>query len=205
MKNMRTIVEKGYDEGDYLSAYRLDKEIDSLPLAKSNIDRLMEHLSAGASILDLGCGPGIPFDEYLTENGLKLTGIDICRKHIDLARTNVPDAEFIRDDISGLKFEDQSFDAIISLYTIFHIPREEHKDLLLNIHRMLKDGGLALVTMGTEDEENVGEFIGSEMAWSSYTLDDNLRLVQDCSFQILHWDEEGPIPEHHLWILARKK
>jgi hypothetical protein len=80
---------------------------------------------------------------------------------------------------------------------------------MLNIRRILRDDGLMLVTMGTftEDETDIGGFIGSEMAWSSYSMEDNLRLVEDCGFVIGYWEEEGEmgIPEHHLWILAQKK
>lgn len=207
MKNMRGTVKRGYEEGDYVSAYRLDKRIDSFPLWKSNFGRLVKHLRAEAKILDLGCGPGIPFDRYLVEKGFDVTGVDTSQKHIEMARLNVPKANFIRDDISSANFARGSFDAVISLYTIFHIPREEHGELLQKIRRLLRDDGLILVTMGTEHEENVGEFIGSQMAWSSYSLDENLLLVERCGFSIIHWEEEGKkgYPEHHLWILARKE
>jgi cyclopropane fatty-acyl-phospholipid synthase-like methyltransferase len=130
-------------------------------------------------------------------------------KHIDMAREFVPNATFIQEEITEVDFSAGSFDAVLSLYTIFHIPRQEHRDLMLNIRRILRDDGLMLVTMGTitEDETDVGDFIGSEMAWSSYSMEDNLRLVEDCGFVIEYWEEEGEngIPEHHLWILARKK
>lgn len=209
MKEMRKIVERGYEEGDYLGTYRLDDGIDKYPLEKRNIDRLIELLPKGASILDLGCGPGIPFDKYLVENGYEVTGIDISQKHINFAKTQVPGATFIRADMSSVDFDEESYDAVISLYAIFHIPREEHRDLILSIHRMLKENGLTLLTLGTgtEDEGDVGDFIGSKMVWSSYSLDENLRIVKDCGFEIVHWEEEGKkgYPEHHLWVLARKK
>ncbi len=208
MKNMREIVKKGYEDGDYYRQYRLKEQMDSYPLEKKNIDRLMDMLPREAEILDLGCGSGVPFDRYLVQQGFRVTGVDFVQKHIDLAKKSVPDATFILGEISELDMAEKTFDAILSLYTIFHIPREEHKDLLLSIFRMLKRNGLILVTMGTvdEDKDEVGEFIGSRMAWSSYSLDENLRLIEDCGFDIVHWEEEGQLglPEHHLWILARK-
>ncbi|UCD92331.1 MAG: class I SAM-dependent methyltransferase [Methanobacteriota archaeon] len=205
---MREIVKRGYEEGDYRKKYRLKDRMDEYPLAKKNIDRMLELLPEGASILDLGCGPGIPFDKYLVESGYDVTGIDISQKHIDFAKDNVPDATFLKSDMSEVDLDEGSFHAVLSLYAIFHIPKEEHEDLFSKIFRTLKSSGLALVTLGTEleDEKEVGDFIGSEMAWSSYTLEANLRLVEGCGFEILHWEEEGRkgYPEHHLWILARK-
>lgn len=209
MRDMREIVKRGYEEGDYLEFYRLDEEIDEYPLAKANIDRMTAFLQKGAKILDLGCGPGIPYDKYLAEQDFRITGVDFVQKHIDWAKEHVPEATFIQKDIAELDFDGRSFDAILSLYTIFHIPRQEHRDLFLNMHRTLKDDGLLLVTMGTgcEDEMEVCDFIGSEMVWSSYPLEENLTLVEDCGFEIVHWEEEGEkgLPEHHLWILAQKE
>jgi cyclopropane fatty-acyl-phospholipid synthase-like methyltransferase len=209
MRDMREIVKKGYEEGDYYKFYRLGEGIDDYPMEKSNVDRLTGRLEEGARILDLGCGSGIPFDKYLADQGFQVTGVDFVQKHIDLARELVPNATFIEEDFTEVDFSAESFDAVLSLYAIFHIPRREHRDLLLSIRRLLRDDGLMLVTMGTitEDETDVGDFIGSEMAWSSYTIEENLRLVEDCGFEIVHWEEEGEagILEHHLWILARKK
>ena len=208
MRDMREIVERGYEEGDYVGAYRLDDDMDNHPLGKKNIDRLIESLPKNAGILDLGCGPGIPYDKYLVESGFKVTGVDFSQKHINLARRNVPGAAFVRGDMTSVDFGEESFDAVVSLYAIFHIPKKEHRDLFLKIHGMLKENGFTLVTLGTgtEDEGDVGDFIGSKMVWSSHSLKDNLQLVEDCGFEIVHWEEEGKkgYPEHHLWVLARK-
>jgi SAM-dependent methyltransferase len=209
MREMREVVKKGYEEGDYYKFYRLREEMEEHPPGKSNVDRLTDALQEGAKILDLGCGPGIPYDKYLVDRGFQITGVDFVQKHIDMAREFVPNATFIQEDITEVDFNAGSFDAVLSLYTIFHIPRREHRDLILSIRRILRDDGLMLVTMGTftEDETDVGDFIGSQMAWSSYSMEDNLRLVENCGFAIVHWEEEGEkgIPEHHLWILAQKK
>ncbi|MFQ5884193.1 MAG: class I SAM-dependent methyltransferase [Thermoplasmata archaeon] len=208
MRDMREIVERGYEEGDYVGAYRLDDNMDNYPLEKKNIDRLIESLPKNASILDLGCGPGIPYDKYLVERAFKVTGVDSSQKHINLAKRNVPGATFVRGDMTSVDFGEESFDAIVSLYAIFHIPKKEHRDLFLKIHRTLKENGLTLVTLGTipEYEGDVGDFIGSKMVWSSHSMEDNLQLVEDCGFEIVHWEEEGKkgYPEHHLWVLARK-
>jgi len=207
-KDMRKIVEKGYEEGDYQKAYRLEDKIEKYPFDKRILDKLVELLPKGAKILDLGCGPGIPYDKYLVERGFRITGVDISQKHVDMARKNVPNAKFIKGDMSRIKFDQKSFNAVISLYSIFHIPKEEHKNLFLKIHKMLKDDGLMLVTLGTEPskKEDIEDFIGSKMVWSSYSMEENIKSVKDSGFEIIHQEEEGKKgdEEHHLWILARK-
>jgi hypothetical protein len=44
MREMREIVKRGYEEGDYLKFYRLVEEMEEYPLAKANIDRMTAFL-----------------------------------------------------------------------------------------------------------------------------------------------------------------
>jgi hypothetical protein len=47
--------------------------------------------------------------------------------------------------------------------------------------------------MGAErmDENSVENFIGSKMVWSSFSAEENIRLVEGCGFEIIHSEEEG--------------
>ena len=201
---MREIVKRGYNEGDCLSFFRLRKTFTKLE--NRFFKELLANIPKGGKILDLGSGPGIPYDKYLVNSGFQVTGIDISEKHVEMAQKNVPLAHYIKGDFSSLDFGDNSYDAIISLYAVFHIPREEHFDLFLKIHRTLKDDGVVLVTLGLSDTElGVDEFIGSRMAWSSYPADKNKELVKGAGFEFLKVEEEHFKEEHHLWILAKKK
>jgi trans-aconitate methyltransferase len=202
--HMRHIVETGYDEGDYESAYR-----QSHLLSKREqrfFKKLLEHIPKNAKILDLGSGTGIPYDRYLVKRGAELTGIDISSKHIAMARKNVPEATYIKADFSRTELGEHAVHAAISMYAIFHIPRSDHAALLAKIHAALKDNGILLVTLGTGDIElDIHEFIGSRMAWSSFSIPENKKMVEDTGFKLLLVEEEHDDPqEHHLWILAQK-
>ena len=201
---MRELVRKGYDEGDYFEHYRKNQVIDSLE--KWMLEEFMERVPRGGMILDLGSGPGVPFDKHLVDEGFSVTGIDIIEKHIKMAMNFVPKARFIHGDFMQYAF-DEKFDAIMSLYTIFHIPRNMHRFIFQKMHRYLKEDGVILVSMGTSDTVlDVQEFVGSEMAWSSFSIDENLRLVAESGFEIILTIDDNRDPgEHHLWILATKK
>ncbi len=203
-KDIRKIVEKGYDEGDYQKFFRLNKNLNEME--QRFLDKLLQLIPKNANILDLGSGIGIPYDKYLVKPGCEITGIDISQKHINIARKNVPQAKYIKGDLSNIDFESGSFDAVVSLYAIFHIPREEHKHLFEKIYIILKEKGPILVTMGMNGMlMAVEEWIGSEMAWSSYSIEENKKLIQEAGFRLLHVEEEHHYLEHHLWILAQKK
>jgi hypothetical protein len=70
--------------------------------ARSNIERelhrgaelLRGHLEQRSSVLDVGCGAGIPLTRMLAET-FDVTGVDISTRQIELARRNVPNARFI--------------------------------------------------------------------------------------------------------------
>jgi len=56
---------------------------------------LLDRLPAGARVLDVGCGTGLPTGRQLVAGGCEVTGIDISPVMLDLARRNVPQATFV--------------------------------------------------------------------------------------------------------------
>jgi ubiquinone/menaquinone biosynthesis C-methylase UbiE len=122
-----------------------------------------------------------------------------------LSKKNVPKAKFIKGDFSKLKLKSNSVDAIVSFYAIFHIPRSEHKKILKKMHNLLRPNGYLLITLGfNEMKMDVGKFVDSKMAWSSYSAEKNKQLVEQTGFKIKLLEEEHHDGEHHLWILAQK-
>ena len=205
-KDMRKIVEEGYERGDYVGAFRTTDKPNKME--ERFLKKLFKLLPKNPTILDFGCGIGIPFDKWLVEHGCKVTGIDISQKHIGMAKKNVPKAKFIRGDFSKIEFK-ETFDAIISFYAIFHIPREEHKDLFLKMHSLLNEGGIILVTLGTSGSEYGEEkdWAGATMAWSTYEPKEYKKMIKDVGFTILEATFEGQPgdEEYHFWVLAQKK
>lgn len=83
---------------------------------RREVDFLVEvlGLDQGASVLDVGCGPGRHALD-LAERGYVVHGVDISQRFIDLARDEAPpNATFERLDATSMGF-DSAFDAAISL------------------------------------------------------------------------------------------
>ena len=70
------------------------------------LDKLALLLKPQASVLDLGCGAGIPVDRYLVDRGFRVAGLDISEKQIELARASVPGATFAVADMRGMRAGD---------------------------------------------------------------------------------------------------
>lgn len=204
--NFRKIVERGYEEGDYAGEFRASSLPDKQTLRLLNV--ITGALPSEGKILDFGCGTRKPVDLWLAKNGFAITGMDISQKHIDSAKENVPAGKFLKGDFSAFDFGRRRFDAIISLYAIFHIPRAEHKMLFAKMAALLKKDGLLLVTLGSCGVRRAMDknWCGALMVWSSYFSHTYRRMLRESGFSMLHEEFEGNPgdAEHHYWVLAQK-
>ena len=202
-------VESGYDlmAEQYLATKNRED-----PLALTALEDLAFLLPRDAVVLDLGCGAGVPVTRWLAEKGYVVTGLDVSARQLDLARTYVPEATFIKADMSEVTFAPGSFDAVIAFHSIIHVPRTEHAALLERIHRWLRPEGSFLATMTLTDYEGRDddwEGWGAPMVWSHYDGDTNVAMLREAGFGIRYAEPRtgggtGDEGETWLWVLARK-
>ena len=170
---------------------------------------LLNQLPLGADLLDLGCGAGVPTTQELARR-FKVTGVDISERQVTLARENVPEAQFIRTDITVLDFPPGSFDAVAAFYSLIHLPREEQPKLLKKTASWLRPGGLLVATMGTRPvkADFADDFLGAPMFWSSFDSETNKRLVEESGLSVISAQEETALefdaPVTFLWVIAQK-
>lgn len=200
---MKEKVREGYEAGDYEGEYRNNREIREHE--KEIFQKLFNRIPEDASILDLGCGTGEPFDRYLADQGYDVKGVDLVEKHVHAAREYVPEADFIQGDFFDVDPENERYDAVVSFYAVFHIPREKHLELLQHIHNLTSENGAVLLTMGGSemDEHTEEDWSGSEMVWSSYSPEKNIELVEEAGFEVVESYRETDY-EGHLWVLAER-
>ncbi|MGH3981847.1 MAG: class I SAM-dependent methyltransferase [Pseudonocardiaceae bacterium] len=140
----RAIVRRGYDAVSH--RYRSD---DARPGDyEAWIRALRERVAANGAVLDLGCGCGVPVACSLTNAGYAVTGVDHSEVQIRRARDLVPAATFIQTDVTTMDFPSASFDAVVCLYTLIHLPLDEQAPLLSRIATWLRPGGWLLTTTG---------------------------------------------------------
>ncbi|MDY6761613.1 MAG: class I SAM-dependent methyltransferase [Candidatus Nanohaloarchaea archaeon] len=202
--DMRDTVRRGYEDGRYHEEYREDYDVKEEE--QELLDRFLDHVPDGGSLLDMGCGTGVPYDRFLVEQGYDVTGVDFTPKHVQQARENVPAATFIEADFTAFS-PDTVFDGLLSLFAILHVPREEQEDVLEQFHGLVGSGAPLLVTLGLEpDQRATDQFAGAETVWSTYGREKNLELLQEAGFEIVSTAElqERMGMKEHLWVVARK-
>jgi 2-polyprenyl-3-methyl-5-hydroxy-6-metoxy-1,4-benzoquinol methylase len=149
------IVRQGYNAVSDL--YRADGETPAAYVEW--FAELTARVRAGSAVLDLGCGCGVPLARDLSNAGYAVTGVDISDVQIQRARLLVPDATFLRDDFTRVQFTAASFDAVVCLYAIIHVPLDRQPLVLTHIARWLRPGGWLLLAAGED------AWTGSEEGW----------------------------------------
>jgi SAM-dependent methyltransferase len=202
----RRIVAAGYDAaaGRYAAL-----EAPEAPWPRvARLRDLLERLPAGAAVLDVGCGNGLPALREIARDH-RATGVEISAVQADLARQNVPDATVTHGDLSEVEFPPASFEAITALYVIDHLPRREHSAVFEQFHRWLRHGGYLLFMVEPYDEPgDVREWEGVPMFFSQFDPATTLSLVAKAGFGLISHDVqtqlEGGREVEFLWVLAQK-
>ena len=185
------LVRRGYDALSY--RYRSDDAPDGH--YEAWLAALRNRLPFVGSVLDLGCGCGVPVARSLAEAGHSVTGVDISEVQIERARRLVPDGTFIRADAATLSFPAESFDAVVCLYALFHLPRSLQPGLLQRLASWLRPSGWLLAIVGQEDwtgtEDN---WLGGQtpMWWSVATAATYRGWIEEAGLDIT---EQGFVPE----------
>jgi cyclopropane fatty-acyl-phospholipid synthase-like methyltransferase len=200
------VVARGYDAGaDAFAAWQ--RQIpDATRLRR--VEHLLRLLGERPDVLELGSGAGVHSTRVLAERS-NVMGIDISAEQVRRARVAVPEARFIRADLTQVEFEPGSFDAVVSLYVFNHVPREELSPLLGRIADWLRPGGYLLASFGASDLPGwYGTWLdGVETFFSGYEPENTLGLVRSAGFEVIRNDLETiREPEGEatfFWVLSR--
>ncbi|HEV7162944.1 MAG TPA: methyltransferase domain-containing protein [Solirubrobacteraceae bacterium] len=105
---------------------------------------LLEHISAGARVLDVGCGDG-RFAAELQAAGAEVVGIDVAEEALRRARARNPGMELQLVEQHGpWALEDASFDVVWAGEVIEHVA--DTSAWLSEVRRVLRSGGSLLLS-----------------------------------------------------------
>lgn len=150
----------------------------------------------GGAILDCPCGFG-RHALVLAESGYRVTGAD--RSEVQLAeaerrRGEAPWPRLVRADYRELPFSDESFDAVLCLFTsLGYLDRDEDVAVLSEFRRVLRPGGsLVIETMHRDRLARIFQ----ARDWDAHP--DGALILRERDFDAV----EGTVSNHHLYIPA---
>jgi ubiquinone/menaquinone biosynthesis C-methylase UbiE len=200
-------VARGYDE--IAEKYATWGGHEPRGAKREYLDQAKRRISPGSRVLDLGCGTGAQVTRYLAEVA-STVGVDVSKRSLSIAARAVPRADFVCADMGSVSFAPASFHGVVAFFSLIHVPRERHGEVLLGIRSWLKPGGFLIVTMAagagvlSSDEDR---FLGVPMYWSGWDAVTNRNLVEASGLVIEsvqdHTEIEDGVQVTHRWIVAR--
>jgi ubiquinone/menaquinone biosynthesis C-methylase UbiE len=122
------------------SAFFARRKVEILDtVVQSTVGRL-----EGLSVLDVGCGTGTT-DRFLRERVGSLSGVDVSEEMLIKARSNVKDVDFRWYDGEKLPFPDESFDAVVAICVLHHVPPSNRYKFVNEMVRVTRSNGVVAV------------------------------------------------------------
>jgi SAM-dependent methyltransferase len=148
----------------------------------------------GKRVLDFGCGAGRTLRHWLPEaSKAQFSGCDIDSESVRWLQDHLspPLTAFENGPEPPLERPESSFDLIYAVSVFTHLTTSWSR-WLLELHRLLADGGLALITF-------IGPGIGE---WASGEPWDEERTGMFVFREGEPWDSGGPMVMHSQWWIA---
>lgn len=103
-------------------------------------------LASGASVLDLGCGPGYPITRIFVERGFKVYAVDASPTMVRTFTKRFPNVPIQCIGAEESSFFNRTFDAVISWGLFFLLQEDVQRRLFAKVAGALKPGGKFLFT-----------------------------------------------------------
>ena len=168
-------------------------------------DRFAAALPAGAAILDLGCGSGVPVARFYVERGFRVTGIDSSPSMIAMCRERLPGREFLAGDMRSLRLG-RHFDGVLAWDSFFHLDPEDQRRMFDVFARHSAASAILMFNTGGTFGEAVGSYRGDPLYHASLSAEDYVELLAANGFEVIvhvveDWHSGGG---RTVWLAGRR-
>lgn len=203
---------KIYPEALENEEYKLYVDYNKWPIRKLEysfvINKMQEALFQGAKVLDAGCGvSSMPF--LWNELGGDVTAVDLDQKSIDLMNKFDRDAFFGEDrhietnvcDIMKLPYADETFDVVVTVSVLEHLPYPNYLLAVSELYRVLKKGGTLVCTCDLKAEQDT-----KRRAVGAFSAEDIKKIMAEFEGELV--DEDLDVKKlaitseeiEHFWL-----
>lgn len=162
------------------------------------LKEVSQYLKKGAKVLDLGCNCGYE-TRRMKQIGLNPTGLDFSEKSIELAKEKNPDIDFVCDDMLNDLTYLGTFDGVIAIASIIHIPKEKLKLCFQRIFDILNENGYLFMVVRKEEgkldssykeinnQKYDREVYGYSKELLEYMMNENFVFIEELTSHDEHW------------------
>jgi len=204
-------VKASYDRVADEYVRRLFDELKHKPLDRQLLDRFAASVRDLGPACDMGCGPG-QVARYLHERGVQINGVDLSPELVKRAQGLTPGIRFQEGDMKALDAPDGAWAGIVAFYCLIHIPRSEMVSTLRELRRVLRPGGLLLLSFHIGDDVlHLDEWWGEKVCLDFFLFRsaEMTGYLTAAGFEIEEVIEREPYPEvehqsRRSYIFARR-
>lgn len=172
--------------------------------SKLVLEIFRKNVVEGATVLDAGSAAGRDTN-ILSQNGYKVTGIDLSIKLLEIANRTYPELHFESGDVRKLEFPVESFDAIWSLAVLHHLEKEDVQKALKEFYRVLKPNGAVMISVksgqGTKKIRDK-HFLNKEREFHLISASELDSLLKEAGFTEKELIESKSRSGEMMWVIA---
>jgi ubiquinone/menaquinone biosynthesis C-methylase UbiE len=176
------------------------------------LDAFGKKFAPGSLICDAGCGPSAHIGRYLFDKGMKVIGLDISERCVELAAGFNPGMQFQGGDIARMGFRDECFQGLVSYYSIIHTPKKLIPKIFGSFYRVLMPKGFLLVAVKAGSGEGFhGELLGikTEVYFSLFAEHEIKDYFENAGFSIELLEKRNPydfeINNERIFAVGKKR
>jgi len=161
------------------------------------LDEFLNHIKKGSRLLDLGCGTGTGA-KYFFDHDMRVEGIDLSSRMIDVASRRYPDIRFRRADIRNLNYQAGGLDAVWAGYSLFHMVQKDFESTLEKIRGAFVVGGIFGLTL----QEGRGQvqfpeplLPGKRLLVCLYSIEELKGILSAKGFKVISHKRRKPASE----------
>lgn len=168
------------------------------------LDRFCALLPAGAAVLDIGCGSGLPIGRELLRRGFNLTGVDGTPTMLSLFQLNLPDVPVHLMDMRQLALG-QRFSGLLAWDSFFHLSPADQRPMFARFQALATPGAALMFTSGNEERSAIGNLEGDPLYHGSLDPDEYIALLDAAGFEVVAHVATDPTCGHRTVWLAQKR